>query len=42
VPFVPPEGAVWTGELLRRAREARGLTIAQMADRTKVSRLHIE
>jgi curved DNA-binding protein CbpA len=41
-PFVPPEGAVWTGELLRQAREARGLTIAQMADRTKVSRLHIE
>ena len=41
-PFVPPEGAVWTGELLRRAREARGLTVAQMAERTKVSRLHIE
>jgi curved DNA-binding protein CbpA len=41
-PFVPPDGAVWTGELLRQAREARGLTVAQMADRTKVSRLHIE
>jgi len=41
-PFVPPEGAVWTGELLRRAREAQGLTVAQMAERTKVSRLHIE
>lgn len=41
-PFVPPEGAVWTGELLRQAREARGLTVAQMAERTKVSRLHIE
>ena len=41
-PFTPPEGAVWTGELLRRAREARGLTVAQMAERTKVSRLHIE
>jgi curved DNA-binding protein CbpA len=40
--FVPPEGAVWTGELLRQAREARGLTLPQMADRTKVSRLHIE
>jgi curved DNA-binding protein CbpA len=41
-PFVPPEGASWTGELLRQAREARGLTVAQMSDRTKVSRLHIE
>lgn len=41
-PFVPPEGAPWTGELLRQAREARGLTISQMAERTKVSRLHIE
>ena len=41
-PFVPPEGAVWTGELLRRAREAQGLTVAQMAERTTVSRLHIE
>jgi hypothetical protein len=41
-PFTPPEGAVWTGELLRQAREARGLTVAQMAERTKVSRLHIE
>jgi hypothetical protein len=41
-PFVPPEGAVWTGDLLRQAREARGLTVAQMAELTKVSRLHIE
>jgi hypothetical protein len=41
-PFVPPEGAVWTGELLRLAREARGMTVAQMAERTKVSRMHIE
>jgi len=41
-PFVPPEGAVWTGELLRQAREAHGMTVAQMAERTKVSRMHIE
>jgi curved DNA-binding protein CbpA len=41
-PFVPPEGAEWTGELIRRAREARGLSVAQMAERTKLSRLHIE
>ena len=41
-PFVPPEGAAWTGEFLRLAREALGLTVAQMAERTKVSRVHIE
>ena len=41
-PFVPPEGAAWTGELIRQAREARGLTVAQLSDRTKLSRLHIE
>jgi curved DNA-binding protein CbpA len=41
-PFVPPEGAAWTGELIRRAREARGLSVAQMAERTKISRSHIE
>ena len=41
-PFVPPEGAEWTGELIRRAREARGLSVAQMAERTKLSRLQIE
>jgi curved DNA-binding protein CbpA len=41
-PFVPPEGSTWTGELLRQAREARGLTVAQMAERTKLSRLQIE
>jgi curved DNA-binding protein CbpA len=40
--FVPPEGAAWTGDLLRQAREARGLSIGQMADRIKVSRVHIE
>jgi len=41
-PFVPPEGSAWTGELIRQAREARGLTVAQMSERTKLSRLHIE
>ncbi len=41
-PFVPPEGAAWTGELLRQAREARGLSVAQLAERTKLSRAHIE
>lgn len=40
LPF--PEGAVWTGEALRRARESRGLTIRDVCDRTKVSRYHLE
>jgi cytoskeletal protein RodZ len=37
-----PEGAAWTGEMLRRVREARGLTIAQVSERTKVTRHHLE
>lgn len=41
-PFVPPEGASWTGDLIRQARESRGFTVAQMSERTKLSRLHIE
>jgi hypothetical protein len=38
---VPPEG-VWTGDALRQAREARGLSIPQIAERTKVTRHHID
>jgi cytoskeletal protein RodZ len=37
-----PDDAAWTGDALRRVREARGLTIAQIADRTKVTRHHVE
>jgi hypothetical protein len=37
-----PEGALWTGEALRRVREARGLTTQQIAERTKVTRYHVE
>jgi hypothetical protein len=37
-----PEGAVWSGEALRRVRESRGLTVRQVCDRTKVSRYHLE
>jgi cytoskeletal protein RodZ len=37
-----PEGARWTGEMLRRARESRGMTVAQLAERTKITRHHIE
>jgi hypothetical protein len=42
-PEVPmPEGAAWTGEALRRVREARGITVQQIAERTKVTRHHVE
>jgi DNA-binding transcriptional regulator YiaG len=36
------EGTRWTGEMLRRAREARGLTVPALAERTKITRHHIE
>lgn len=39
---VLPEGSGWTGEALRQVREARGITVQQIADRTKVTRHHIE
>jgi curved DNA-binding protein CbpA len=40
----PPRSDVaeWTGDALRAAREARGITVQQIADRTKVTRHHIE
>jgi hypothetical protein len=42
-PEIPmPEGALWSGEALRRVREARGITIKQIAERTKVTRHHVE
>ncbi len=37
-----PGGALWTGEALRRVREARGLTVQQVAERTKITRHHVE
>ncbi|OFX23561.1 MAG: hypothetical protein A2V77_11755 [Anaeromyxobacter sp. RBG_16_69_14] len=40
--FFVPEGTRFTGEVLRRAREARGLTIPQICERTKITRHHIE
>jgi len=39
---VVAENAAWTGEVLRRVREARGLSIQQIAERTRVVRHHIE
>ncbi len=39
---VAPEGGVWSGDALRQVREARGLSVQQIAERTKVTRHHIE
>lgn len=39
---VEPEDQRWNGAALRRAREVRGVTLAQLADRTKVTRHHLE
>lgn len=37
-----PSDAEFNGELLRRVREARGLTLQQLADRTRISVRHLE
>ena len=37
-----PEFAAWSGDALRSVREARGLSLQQIAERTKVTRHHIE
>jgi hypothetical protein len=36
------EGTIFSGATLRRMREARGLSIAQLCERTKVTRHHLE
>ncbi len=41
-PLVVPDGTTWSGEVLRRLREARGLSVKQVSERTKVTRHHIE
>jgi hypothetical protein len=43
-PREPPvaEGGEWTGEMLRRVRESRGLTVQQVAERTRITRHHLE
>jgi cytoskeletal protein RodZ len=38
----PGEGTTWSGEVLRQLREARGITLQQLSERTKVTRHHIE
>lgn len=40
--FPVPDGAVWTGEALRKVRESRGLTVREVCDRTKITRYHLE
>jgi hypothetical protein len=40
--LVLPEGVPFTGEVLRRAREVRGLSVPQICERTKISRHHLE
>jgi hypothetical protein len=39
---VVPEGTSWTGDVLRQIREARGLSLKTLAERTRVTRHHIE
>jgi hypothetical protein len=36
------EGAIWTGEALRKVRESRGLSVRELCDRTKITRYHLE
>jgi hypothetical protein len=38
----PPDANHWTGELLRQVREARGVSLQQLAERTRVTRHHLE
>jgi curved DNA-binding protein CbpA len=39
---VVAEDAAWSGEVLRRVREARGISIQQISERTRVVRHHVE
>jgi hypothetical protein len=39
---VEPVDGCWTGAALRSLREARQLTLAELAERTKVTRYHLE
>lgn len=42
LPPVVPDQTLWTGEVLRQIREARGISLSQLSERTKVTRHHIE
>ncbi len=41
MPDLPPD-VEFNGELLRQVREARGLTLQQLAERTRIGRSHLE
>jgi hypothetical protein len=41
MPDLPPD-VEFNGELLRQVREARGLTLVQVAERTRIGRSHLE
>lgn len=41
IPDIPSD-AEFNGELLRQVREARGMTLQQVADRTRITRSHLE
>lgn len=41
MPELPPD-VEFNGELLRQVREARGLTLQQLAERTRIGRMHLE
>src|SRR6266702_1974125 len=40
--LVVAEGTRFDGDMLRRAREQRGITLPQLCERTKISRHHVE
>jgi hypothetical protein len=42
LPTAEASSAGWDGAALRRVRESRGVTLSQLADRTKVTRHHLE
>jgi curved DNA-binding protein CbpA len=42
VALVLSEGVTFTGETLRRVREARGLSVQQICERTRIARHHLE
>ena len=41
-PYEIPQGVVINGDLLRQVRMARGITLAQLSDRMRVSVRHLE
>lgn len=40
--FPIPDGAVWSGEALRKVRESRGLSVREVCERTKITPYHLD